>query len=278
MKNILFPTDFSLNSWNAIKYAIELFKDAPCNFYVLHVDSLSRSGVASNSFVMPSKGINMALRDQLADTFARIKSITTNKEHHFIALHEYGNLIDIMRKTVLDKKISLIVMGTKGASGIKETILGSNTKNVMTKVACNLLMIPEKVVQGIPKEVAFPTDYNIFYSHSILEAISKMLRLTEAKLKVINVSKPSVFLNDTQNQNMAYLQDYLLELFERSHSIHNLKHEKTKSAIEQFVVSEKIDMVIMVAKNLNFLQQLLFDTAIKKISFQTSVPLLVLHE
>ncbi|MEQ9582104.1 MAG: universal stress protein, partial [Arenibacter sp.] len=34
MKNILFPTDFSLNSWNAIKYAIELFKDAPCNFYV----------------------------------------------------------------------------------------------------------------------------------------------------------------------------------------------------------------------------------------------------
>ncbi|MEQ9581619.1 MAG: universal stress protein, partial [Arenibacter sp.] len=128
------------------------------------------------------------------------------------------------------------------------------------------------------KEVAFPTDYNIFYSHSILEAISKMLRLTEAKLKVINVSKPSVFLNDTQNQNMAYLQDYLLELFERSHSIHNLKHEKTKSAIEQFVVSEKIDMVIMVAKNLNFLQQLLFDTAIKKISFQTSVPLLVLHE
>jgi nucleotide-binding universal stress UspA family protein len=278
MTNILFPTDFSLNSWNAIKYAIELFKDAPCNFYVLHVDSLSRSGVESNSFVMPSKGINMALRDQLADTFALIKAITTNKEHHFIALHEYGYLIDIMRKTVLDKKISLIVMGTKGASGIKETILGSNTRNVMTKVPCNLLMIPEKVVQGIPKEFAFPTDYNIFYSHSILEAISKMLRLTEAKLKVINVSKPGVFLNDTQNQNMAYLQDYLLELFEKSHSIHNLKHEKAKSAIEQFVISEKIDMVIMVAKNLNFLQQLLFDTTIKKISFQTSVPLFVVHE
>lgn len=278
MKNILFPTDFSKNSWNAIEYAIKLFKDAPCNFYVLHVDSLSRSGVASNSFVMPSKDINIGLRDNLTDTFAHIKTISTNKDHHFIALHEYGNLIDIVRKTISDKKISLIVMGTKGASGIKETILGSNTGNVMTKVPCNLLVIPEKAVQCTPQEIAFPTDYNNFYSHSILEAISKMLRLTKANLSVVNVSKPSVQLNEAQNQNMVYLQDYLLELYEKSYSIHNLKHEKAKSAIEQFVVSEKIDMVIMVAKNLNFLQQLLFDTTIKKISFQTRVPLLVLHE
>ena len=278
MKNILFPTDFSENSWNAIEYALKLFKDAPCNFYVLHVDSLSRSGVESNSFVMPSKGITIALRDKLVDTFSRIKTITTNEEHHFIALHEYGNLIDIMRKTVLDKKINLIVMGTKGASGIKETILGSNTGNVVTKVPCNLLMIPEKAEQCTPKEIAFPTDYNIFYSHSILEAISKMLRITKAKLRVVNVTKPWVQLNETQNQNMVYLQDYLLELYEESHSIHNLKNEKAKSAIEEFVVSEKIDLVIMVAKNLNFLQQLLFDTSIKKISFQTSIPLLVMHE
>jgi nucleotide-binding universal stress UspA family protein len=283
MKNILFPTDFSKNSWNAIEYAITLLKNIPCNFYVLHVDALSQSGVDYNSFalpsdVMPSKAINMALRDNLAATFARIKTITTNKEHHFIALHEFGNIIDVIRKTVVDKRISLIVMGTKGASGIKETILGSNTGNVMTKVPCNLLVIPEKALQYIPKEIAFPTDYNIFYSHSILEVISKMLRITNAKLRVVNISKPNVKLNEAQKQNMVYLQDYLLELHEKSHSIHNLKVERTKTAIEEFVINEKIDMVIMVAKNLNFLQQLLFRPSIKKISFQNSVPLLVLHE
>ena len=169
-------------------------------------------------------------------------------------------------------------MGTKGASGIKGTILGSNTGNVMTKVPCNLLVIPEKAAQCVPKEIAFPTDYNIFYSHSILEVISKMLRITNAKLRVVNISKPNIKLNEAQRQNMVYLQDYLLELHEKSHSIHNLKVERTKTAIEEFVINEKIDMVIMVAKNLNFLQQLLFRPSIKKISFQNSVPLLVLHE
>ena len=278
MKNILFPTDFSNNSWNAIEYAIKLFKNVPCNFYVLHVDRLSQSGVQSNSFIMPSKAVDVSPKDSLTDTFARIQNITASKKHHFIALHDYGNLIDIIRKTVLDKKIDLIVMGTKGSSGIKETILGSNTGNVMTKVHCNLLVIPENAEPSIPKEIAFPTDYNIFYSHSILEAISKMLRTSKANLNVVNVTKPNVKLNLSQNQNKLYLQDYLLELHEESHSIHFLEHERAKNAIEQFVINKNIDMVIMVAKNLNFLQQLFLDNTIKKIGFQTRVPLLVLHE
>ena len=36
MKNILLPTDFSQNSLNAINYAMELFKDTPCQFYLLN--------------------------------------------------------------------------------------------------------------------------------------------------------------------------------------------------------------------------------------------------
>ena len=37
MKNILLPTDFSKNSLNAMYYAMALFKDIPCKFYLLNV-------------------------------------------------------------------------------------------------------------------------------------------------------------------------------------------------------------------------------------------------
>ncbi|WP_370003018.1 universal stress protein, partial [Winogradskyella sp.] len=37
MANILIPTDFSDNAWNAIEYAVEFFKNSSCNFYLLHV-------------------------------------------------------------------------------------------------------------------------------------------------------------------------------------------------------------------------------------------------
>ena len=37
MKNILIPTDFSDNAWNAITYAINLFKKKECTFYLVNV-------------------------------------------------------------------------------------------------------------------------------------------------------------------------------------------------------------------------------------------------
>ena len=39
MKNILIPTDFSENSWNAIEYALHFFSKSSCNFYLLHVNT-----------------------------------------------------------------------------------------------------------------------------------------------------------------------------------------------------------------------------------------------
>ena len=39
MKKILIPTDFSENSWNAIKYAVAFFKKTKCTFYILHIAS-----------------------------------------------------------------------------------------------------------------------------------------------------------------------------------------------------------------------------------------------
>ena len=41
MKTILLPTDFSDNSWNAIEYALNFYKELNCNFYLLHVSKVS---------------------------------------------------------------------------------------------------------------------------------------------------------------------------------------------------------------------------------------------
>ena len=51
MRKILIPTDFSENAMNAIKYAIDLFENYNCNFYLLHVNRLeSIAGVEASYF------------------------------------------------------------------------------------------------------------------------------------------------------------------------------------------------------------------------------------
>jgi hypothetical protein len=54
MKNILLPTDFSDNSWNAIEYAINFHKNDTCTFYLLHTNSLS-SIVTDTPYIPNSK-------------------------------------------------------------------------------------------------------------------------------------------------------------------------------------------------------------------------------
>ncbi len=278
MKYILIPTDFSDNSWNAIEYAIGLFKKEACNFYILHVGKLRQSGVKGNSFTLP-KPFDSTIRKKINHLFERIDGLPENRRHHFIALEEYGSVIDSVRKTVDTKNIDLIVMGTKGASALKASIVGSNTGDVITQVACDILVVPEKATIVVPpKNVVFPTDYNIFYSHSILEAITEVLQISNADLEVINISQINGGLNKLQEKNKAYLKDYLNETFPDSHKFITVINGNIKQTVQGIVRRKNVDLVIMVAKNLNFLQQLLFDTTIEKLSFHSTVPLLILHE
>ena len=278
MKNVLIPTDFSANSWNALEYAVRFFINEACNFYILHIGDLRQSSVNSNSFTFPVEKISPSLKEKLNSLFIRIEGLPINKKHHFIALQEYGNFIDIMRKTVEAKKIDLIVMGTKGASGMKASILGSNTGDTITKVPCNVLVIPEYAKITAPKKIVFPTDYTIFYSYSILEALTEILRISKAKLEVLNVLRTNDQQTLEQEENKTYLKDYLIETFQHTHTFHNTLNKNVKTAIQHYVAANQIKMVVMVAKNLNFLQNLLFDSTVEKVSFHTTVPLFVLHE
>lgn len=278
MKYVLIPIDFSENSWNALEYSVRFFKKEACTFYILHIGDLRDSAVTANSFTLPAEKIGPSIKEKFNALFERIGQLPLNGNHHFIALQEYGNFIDIIRKMVDVKKIDLIVMGTKGASGIKASVVGSNTGDVITKVLCNVLVIPEEAQIKIPKKIAFPTSFNLFYTYPVLKVLTELLRISEADLKVLNVSQANKHLTSSQEKNKAYLQDYLEETFPTTHSFHSITDKNIKNAILNFVADNQIDMLTMVAKNLNFLQQILFDTAIEKLSFHTTVPLLVLHE
>ncbi|MBT8185338.1 MAG: universal stress protein [Eudoraea sp.] len=282
MKNILFPTDFSDNARNALKYAQRLFKDVRCNFYLLHVSDYidyptrrisldDHEDVDTQELIVPSK-------KQLNSLLRKVEVTNSNKNHKFFSIHEHGFFLESIKKHIEERKIGLIVMGTKGASGLRQRILGSNTGDVITKVKCNTLIIPLGIQFSEPKEVAFATDYNIFYSHNILDAVTEMLRLGKGNIRVMNVTRMGRKLSDLQEKNKEYLVDYLTESFPDSNSFHTITNRNVNAAIQCFVESRDIDMIIMVAKNLNFIQQILFDSLVEKLSFHSTVPFFVIHE
>ncbi|WP_299799361.1 universal stress protein [uncultured Maribacter sp.] len=278
MKHILIPTNFSSNSWNALEYAVNLFTNEQCIFYILHVDELSNSDIQGNSLLVMTRPNRITAKEKLQVVLKKISSLYANQLHQFIALEEYGNLIDHIKKTVESKKIDIIVMGTKGATGLKTSFLGTNTGNVITKVVCNVLVIPENAIAKAPNKVAFPTDFNLFYTYPILNSITEILEISNAKLDVIHVTQTKPNFSNSQLINQAYLNDYLKELFIDNHSFNHILGKNVRDSILDYITENKIEMLTMVAKNLNLFQQIFFNNSVEELSHQTSVPLFVMHE
>jgi nucleotide-binding universal stress UspA family protein len=279
MKNILIPTDFSENSWNAIKYAMQFFKNKKCNFYLLHVTSITNYIDADAPLLTDIESIENTLikeaKTDLKELLKKIKSLNGNNKHNYITLTSIDYFIDAVRNQVSEKKIDLVVMGTKGATGFKEAMVGSNTGDLITKVQCPVLVVPEDAVFRIPKEIAFPTDYNIYYQTSILNIISGIVKMYNSALRVLHVSKRNTSLTTFQKENQEYLSDYFID---EKHSFHKVTSKKIESGLQCFVESRNIDLIVMVAKNLNLFQQILFKPTVEEISYHTEIPFLVLHE
>ncbi|RNL75287.1 universal stress protein [Sinomicrobium pectinilyticum] len=280
MKNILIPTDFSENSWNAVKYAMLLFKEFRCSVYLLHVTNPHVYATSDVPLVTFPQDLDEVLRTearkQLQKVLARIKEEYPNPNHHFTLLSEYDFLIDTVRKQVEEKKIDLIVMGTKGASGLKEVILGSNTGAVITKVKCPVLAVPEKVTFHPPREIAFPTDYTITYSAKVLDTLLSFAEIFRSAVSVLHVvKKEEETLTEVQLENKEFLRDYLQDT---PHSFHRLTNKNLGEAIQCFTESRDVDCIAMMAKKLHLTQQILFRPRVAKISYHTKIPFLVLHE
>lgn len=279
MKNVLLPTDFSENSLNAIRYALRLFEEPACNFYLLHVIKSSDIGISDSPYLASTAQIKdvytQTAKTRLRDTLNHISTkLSTNKKHKFYAVTDHNFLVESIRQQVSEKKINMIVMGTKGATGLKKIIVGSNTGDVITKVHCNTLVVPENATFKDLKEIAFPTDFSMLYNINVLHPIVTITEKHAAAIRILNISKKDAVLNSDQSKNKELLEDYFSNL---DHSFHFLTNKKVEDAVQCFVESRNIDMITMVAKNLNYFQHILFHTKIERISYHTDVPFLVLH-
>ena len=280
MKNVLIPTDFSKDSWNAIEYALKFFENATCNFFFLHVirqDNFTseESLVFPNSNVAEKTYLKTPIK-KLQNIVQKIRRTNNNEKHRLFSLTDYGYFVDSVRKHVIEKKIDFIVMGTKGATGLKKLLIGSNTADIITKVKCTTLVIPENAKFKAPNEIAFPTDFSIFYPTDSLQPLLEILETYKSAIRVLHVkNKKNEQLTYEQIANKEYLKDY----FNRnSLSFHYLTNRHLDDAIQSFVMSKDIQMIVMVAKNLNYFQQILFKPAVEEVTYHTEIPFLVLHE
>jgi len=278
MLKILIPTDFSANAWNAIEYTMSCFERIPVHVHLLHITHNLEVAASSN---LHSQGIS--LKPTLVDNpeskleYVKQKIETLFPRGSYTIEKSIRNsfFVEGVKKAVWAKDIDLIVMGTKGASGLKEKTIGSHTGAVITRVKCPVLVVPENAEFVQPESIVLPSDYNIMYKQRVLETLLYFAELHDASVKVLRVASGEYALNAEQERNRDFLIDALQPV---RHSFHWIKNPNLEEGLQTFIDIMGIQVIAMVAKNLNFFQRLLFKPIAARISYHTEIPFLVLHE
>ncbi|NCT16681.1 MAG: universal stress protein [Flavobacteriaceae bacterium CG_4_8_14_3_um_filter_34_10] len=280
MKNILLPTDFSENAWNALKYSVKLYEKVPCTFYLLNTYQIAPTIGANLVNRENSNRLAELLKEDsvngLQQWIAKIEKTFKNPNHSFEYLSDAESVLNSIRKNVAILDISLVVMGTKGASGLKEIFMGSNTVRVIQSMKlCPILAVPENVKFVKPKEIAFPTDFNRFFSESELKPLVELAKLFGSSIKVVHINKEET-LSDVQQYNLMMLKRHLKTVDHYTYWLPDSK--KIANAITIFIEDLDIDLLAMVNYNHSIIEKITHEPVIKSIGFKVTIPFLVIPE
>ena len=242
-KRVLLPTDFSDNAWSAIVYALKLYKDESCIFYLLNSTMMTVSTMSNLS-----NKLLQTLRDNALKELLELKelaeSANANANHEFEIVVSSEDLPRAIERAVKEHHIDIIIMGTNGAKGAKEFLFGSHSIQVVKKVRfCPVLIIPEEYDFVEPKQIAFPTDFTRFYSQKELQPLKDLAMLYNSKIRVVHINVEEK-LNDIQEYNMQALKSYLGDF---EYSFHWMPdYAKKATEIIDFIKELEIDSLATV--------------------------------
>jgi nucleotide-binding universal stress UspA family protein len=276
MLRVLIPTDFSDNSFEAIRYALLLFKDFACQFSLLHT---YMPPVYQAEYLVGSPGL-IGLGDVIRETAItdleklqkRLEDQYSNNRHTFDSNAYLNTLPNQVNEIVEDKKIDLIVMGTKGATGAQEVLFGTHTVHIIKKAKCPVIAIPPNFVYEVPKEILFPTDYEVDFKSKSLDILLKIAQQHLSSIEVLHVSY-GYDLSKQQQENKENLDYYLEDV---AHLFHTTPNQEVIQAIDNFQLKYKMNFLVMVQNKHNFFERLFIEPVIKKIGFHIRIPFMVI--
>jgi nucleotide-binding universal stress UspA family protein len=277
MKRILFPTDFSDAASAAYMYALRFADTMEAELLLLHVYDLPivETPPLPESTTEIFDIVEMNQFESFREQLPELHAIAERNNLGHVQMRNillYGDLIYNINKVCKDEDVSLIVMGTKGATGLKETFLGSTTASVIANAKVPVLGIPQDAEYHPIKKMAFTTQYKDKDSDALTQALQIAVKFRAALncLYIADADEPA----DVEQRISGWKQHYT------GHDIdfYQIEGEDKEQAILEFIEDQHIDMIVMRTHKRGFFEGLFHRSLTKKMAYHTKIPILVFNE
>lgn len=235
MKRILVPIDFSKESLNALNAAHSLAVNTDSDVLLLHIvedpniESMKISGEAHYD-PMDNLYVKLLL-DKTKERLEAIVSDPKNSDLNISYKIEIGNPYSSIAENIASHKASLIVMGSSGATGLQEVLVGSVADKTVRYATCPVIVVKEECTIDKISDIVFATDL-MDDQIQIIDDLKELQSYYGAKIHMIKVF-------NSEWTTPAEVQDRMKE----------------------FVSKVKLENCTTVAKNSNDLAEAILDYA-----------------
>lgn len=247
MKTILVPFDFSDQAENAFEFAQGLAKKTNAHLKLLHVlETPTMTSLGTMGTVESGHGIDqiyvMELVEKRKKQLAAIEAEHKEADFKFSTKLIFGNPYAGISNEVAEFDANLIVMGSKGSSGLEELLIGSNTEKVVRNATCPVITIKDKRDVNDIKTIVFASDFTK-ESATVVNKLKKLTSALSAQLCLVKINTPSIFENS--RDSLRSMQEFIKE-----HELENAKFEIYNSSSEEEGIIEyaediNADMIAM---------------------------------
>lgn len=275
MKTIFVPTDFSKCAMNAMKLAFFLAKHFKSEIVAFH-NILPTQGVDNN--IYDAYFIEEYVKIKEAKLARNISRLLKQPDYEGISVKticELGFAADNISDLAAKHNADLIVMGTTGASGLKELTLGSVAGSIIRKTEIPTMIVPEVFDSSTLYDVfVLASDMSAKLNEKSKAAILALSKMKNATLKVVNVLESENEKPDTDAEQKV---SNMLTA-EIKHDFHYLHGGKPTEAIQHFLEASDASLLCMISHHHGFVYRLFYDSTTRQMAYHTRIPLLVLHD
>jgi nucleotide-binding universal stress UspA family protein len=276
MKRILVPTDFSNDALKAVTYAAEIAQKSGATIFLLHViepaiNMAKMQSDSSSEKVVKERSSEMSgSLKSLAKIYPGVKVIP-----HLLGGAVITSIVDFAEK----ENVDLIIMGTKGASGIKKLLIGSNTAGAINRTKIPVLTVPASYEMEEPGAILFATN-QFEKDKEILHKIIVISKLFSATIHVVvfkdldgDRNADFIYNEEQVNDYLAYLKETFPGVVFRGGLLEGRDFEL---AIDRYANENDADIIAMMTYPKSFLDKVLQRSVTQQMAFHSTIPILAI--
>ncbi len=242
MDKILIPCDFSDEAVSAFRLAVDIAHSSRAEIHLLNVIELP---VVHDELITPVPSFDerllMELRDHAETRFKELGKEYAKEQVVIKTKVEFGPVISSITNYQEEENVTIVVMGTKGVTGLQEVLIGSTAEKIVRHATCPVIVVKKYGKLDELKHIVFP--------NSMEEGQEDLMMHVKALQHVLKATLHVVWIETSTTTNHTVMKNRLEEFAKRfmlqNYTVNVFAAKNKESGVIDFTHKINANMIAM---------------------------------